>query len=98
VSQFRLVFTTEAQDVLKHLESPQYAKKPKKVRKTLGLIQQDPTYRGLRSHKYRSLHGSGGEDVWDSFVENNTPGAWRVFWHDGPAADCITIVTIGPHP
>lgn len=98
MSKFRLAFTTEAQDVLKDLESPQYAKKLKKGRKTLGLIQQDPSYPGLQSHKYRSLHGSRGEDVWDSYVENNTPGAWRVFWHYGPSADCITIVTIGPHP
>ena len=95
MSKFRLVFTSEANDVLRDLESPQYATKLKKVRKTLGLIQQDPSYPGFKSHNYRSLHGSGGEDVWDSYVENNTPGAWRVFWHCGPAEDHITIVTIG---
>ena len=98
MSTFRLLFTVEAQAVLKDLESPQYAKKLKKVRRTLGLIQADPMYPGLRSHKYRSLHGLGGEDIWDSHVENRTPGAWRVFWHYGPGADSITIVTIGPHP
>ena len=98
MSKFRLVFTSEANDVLRDLESPQCATKLKKVRKTLGLIQQDPSYPGLRLHKYRSFHGRNGEDVWDSYVENNTPGAWRVFWHYGPTEDHITIVTIGPHP
>lgn len=98
MSKFRLVFTSEANDVLRDLESPQCATKLKKVRKTLGLIQQDPSYPGLRLHKYRSFHGRNGEDVWDSYVENNTPGAWRDFWHYGPAEDHITIVTIGPHP
>ena len=38
------------------------------------------------------------EDIWDSYVENHIPGAWRVFWHYGPGADSITIVTIGPRP
>jgi len=39
--------------------------------------------------------------VWDSYVENKTPGAWRIFWHYGPdEADqkVITILAITPHP
>ena len=98
MSSFRLVFTTEARDVLQQLEQAQYAKKLAKVRKALGLLQRDPTYPGLHSHKYRSIHGSAGEDVWDSYVENHTPSAWRIFWHYGPGSDVITIIIIGPHP
>lgn len=48
---FRLVFSPGAADVLKDLESsPQYGRKLKKVRKTLGLIQRDPRHPGLNSH------------------------------------------------
>ncbi|GAA0597935.1 hypothetical protein HPO96_20880 [Kribbella sandramycini] len=95
---FKLVFTREAREVLEDLTSPQYAVKLKKVRKALGQLERDPRYPALNSHKYSSLHGSAGEEVWDSYVENHTPGAWRIFWHYGPSEDTITILTLGPHP
>ncbi len=53
---------------------------------------------GLHSHKYHSITGPNGEDVWESYVENRTPGAWRIWWIYGPDADTLTVVTIGPHP
>ena len=96
---YRLLFSREAQKILEDLAgSPQYAAKLRKVKKSLGLLQRDPRYPALQSHKYTSLSGSLGEDVWDSYVENRTPSAWRLFWHYGPGADVITVVTIGPHP
>lgn len=39
-----------------------------------------------------------GEEVWESYVENKTPGAWRLWWVYGPGADTLTIVIVGPHP
>jgi hypothetical protein len=57
-----------------------------------------PSYPGLHSHKYESLTGPGGEDVWESYIENKTPGAWRLFWVYGPDGDELTVVTLGPHP
>jgi hypothetical protein len=97
--KIRLQFAPAARDTLKDLEAQaQYEKKLRKVRKALGLLQRDPRYPGLNSHKYVSLHGANGEDVWDSYVENNSPAAWRIFWHYGPDEDVITILVIGPHP
>lgn len=93
-----LRFTKEAARVLEDLESPQYSKKLKKVRKALAQLERDPGYPALNSHKYTSLRGERGEAVWDSYVENHTPGAWRIFWHYGPDPDCLTIITVGPHP
>lgn len=95
---FILLFTDEAESVLDSLRATQYAKKLAKIRRTLGRIQQNPRHPGLNSHKYDSIEGVNGEEVWESYVENNTPSAWRVFWHYGPAQRAITIVTIGPHP
>lgn len=96
---YRLRFTKEAANILGDLESrKQYAKKLRKVRKALGQLQNNPRHPGLNSHKYSSLQGPGGEDVWDSYVENNTPSAWRIYWCYGPGPDQITIITIGPHP
>jgi hypothetical protein len=43
--------------------------------------------------------------MWDSYVENRTPGAWRIWWMYGPdeirddqAVAVITVLDIGPHP
>lgn len=95
----RLLFTPEAKAVLTSLsDSPQYVQKLKKVRKALALLEQNPRHPGLNSHKYQSLKGSDGSDVWESYVENKTPGAWRIFWQYGSPGDTIHVVSIGPHP
>lgn len=97
---YDLVYTTEAEKVINDLRSKaQYATKLKKVRKALRLLADPgPTYPGLNSHQYQSVKGPGGEPVWESYVENHTPSAWRIWWIYGPDADMITVVTIGPHP
>jgi hypothetical protein len=80
------------------------AGKLKKVRKALGLLQADPTYPGLHSHLYQHFPGLEKGKVWDSYVENRTPGAWRVFWmyvpnefRDDVETPVITVLAIGPH-
>jgi hypothetical protein len=73
-------------------------RKFRKIRKTLGLLSQDPRHPGLNSHKRQAEKGPGGEDVWESYVENNTPSAWRVFWYYGPAPGTVTVFAITPHP
>ncbi|CBT75317.1 MULTISPECIES: hypothetical protein [Glutamicibacter] len=96
---FELLFTEEASSQLDELESrADMAVKLKKVYKALGFLENDPKYPGLNSHKYSSLSGISGEDVWDSYVENRTPAAWRIFWHYGPKSGEITVLMITPHP
>lgn len=94
----QLRFTKEAQQVLKDLERPQYRVKLKKVRKALALLETNPRHPGLNTHKLQSVKSSDGAEVWDSYVENKTPGAWRLYWRYGPGDSVITVVTIGPHP
>lgn len=96
---YRLAFTREAAGALEALGTQNHLqKKLKKVQRALGLLQIDPRYPSLNSHKYSSLKGVNGEEVWDSYVENNTPSAWRIFWHYGPASNQITVLSITPHP
>jgi hypothetical protein len=93
-----LQYTAEAEKVIEDLRSPQYRTKLKKVRKALRLLQNPgPSHPGLSSHRYQSVPGPGGAALWESYVENRTPSAWRVWWIYG-AADDIVVVTIGPHP
>lgn len=94
-----LRYTHEAQQVINSLALPQYGRKLKKVTKALALLEQvGPRYPGLNSHPYQSIPGPGGATLWESYVENKTPSAWRIWWIYGPDTDEITIVTLGPHP
>lgn len=97
---FVLLYTHEAEKVIEELRTKQqYDAKLKKVRKALRLLEQvGPRHPGLHSHDYQSVPGPGGATLWESYVENKTPSAWRVWWIYGPVDGQITIVTIGPHP
>ena len=39
-----------------------------------------------------------GMKVWESYLENNTPGADRIFWAYGPKQGDITVIGLEPHP
>lgn len=64
----------------------------------LALLETNPSHPGLNTHKFSSLKGPGGEDVFEAYAENKTPAAWRVFWYYGPDKRQITILAITPHP
>ena len=83
--------------------------KYRKVVKCLRQLALDPRYPALSSHKYTTKTGPNGEEVWESYVENNVPAAWRVFWTYGPdesdlddpaapATKIISVLAITPHP
>lgn len=94
---FALLYTPTAQRVIEDLgTSNATIVKSKKVRKALKFLQElGPAYPSLNCHKYSSLTGPSGEDVWEIYVENHTPTAWRIWWVYGPDADNITIVAVG---
>lgn len=104
---YALRFTDDARKTLERLQSGGRSTeaKLKKVRKALGFLQQDPLYPGLNSHQYESFPGHGTDKVWDSYVENRTPAAWRIYWWYGPdeknangePLPVITVLLIGPH-
>lgn len=97
----QLLLTNKADQQLHDLEFDPDLKdlaKFKKVRKCLAYLQANPRHPSLETHEYRSIQGENGERVWEAYVENKTPGAWRVFWHYGPSKGQITIIAITPHP
>jgi len=96
---FELLFTPRADADLDALETdPGLAKRLKAVRKALGLLETNPRHPGLNTHKFNSLKGPGGAEVFEAYAENKTPAAWRIFWHYGPDKKQITILAITPHP
>ncbi len=70
----------------------------KKIGKALALLSNDPRHPGLNSRDIPSLTARYGERVWESYLENNTPSAERIFWVYGPNQGDITIIAIEPHP
>lgn len=96
---FSLVFTNEARANLRELERDRgLAKRLKAVRRTLAQLEANPRHPSLQTHEYESLTGPGGRKVFEAYAEQNTPAAYRVFWHYGPGRDQITVVAITPHP
>jgi len=74
------------------------AKRLNAVRKALARLEANPKYPALRSHRFFSLSGPNGEDVYVSYAEQNTPAAYRVLWCYGPGKGVITILAVVPHP
>lgn len=95
---FQLEFTAEARKTIKALKARDVVRYKKVLRTVKNLREAGPSYPGLNSHKYDSLTGPRGEDVWESYVENRTPSAWRIFWIYGPKPDELTIVSVSAHP
>ena len=84
--RFKLKLTSEAEESLNSLKKGD-PKKHKKVLKTLGLMELDLRHPSLNTHKYESMRGSNGKEVFEAYVENKTPAAFRVFWCYGPNRD-----------
>ena len=96
---WRPEFTHRASSDLDALESAAgLEKRLKAVRKALGLLETNPRHPGLSTHKFTSIKGPNGEEVFEACAENKTPAAWRIFWIYGPGRNKITILAITPHP
>ncbi|MDZ4257359.1 MAG: hypothetical protein U0974_06830 [Gemmatimonadales bacterium] len=75
----------------------------KKLFKAIGLLASNPRHPGLQSHEIAALsrrYSGGGKPrkVFQSYLENNTPGAGRLYWVYGPGPNMITLVGLEPHP
>jgi len=96
---FELIFTPQANSDLREIENdPSKRDILKAVRKTLGLMETSLRHPSLNTHEFTSLKGPNGEKVFEAYVQQKTPAAYRIFWYYGPDRKQITIVAITPHP
>lgn len=96
---FALNLTDRAKADLSKLESDAgVAKRLRAVRKTLARLESNPRHPGLQSHKFQSMSGPRGEEVFEAYAEQATPAAYRVFWYYGPETGQITVAAITKHP
>jgi hypothetical protein len=99
---YGLRFSKRAAETIRELDGgdPNQQAKLKKIRRALARLEADPRHPGLASHLYESFPVDRNVRVWDSYVENHTPSAWRIFWHYGPDEgdqSVITVLAITPH-
>jgi len=98
---FALVFTRRAQEELDRLEdSLRYAGLVKQIKKTLGFLQINPRHPSLQTHVFHALEHpyDPDEKVFEAYVQQQTPAAYRLFWCYGPEKGHITVIAITPHP
>ena len=70
----------------------------KKMGKAMAFLTNDPKHPGLHSHEIEALSKRYGMKVWQSYLENKTSGAGRIYWVYGPEKNDITIIGLEPHP
>ena len=70
----------------------------KKFVKALGFLSVNPRHNSLATHEISDLSRKHGMKIFQSYLENNTPGAGRLFWAYGPDKRDITILAVEPHP
>ena len=96
---YELIFTPQGDSDLLEIENdPAKRKVLQAVRKTLGFMETNLRHPSLNTHEYTSLKGPNGEKVFEAYVQQQTPSAYRVFWYYGPDRGQLTIVAITPHP
>ena len=61
-------------------------------------LSADPMYPSLHTHEIEPLSRRYGMKVWQSYLENKTSKARRMYWVYGPDQKDITIIGLEPHP
>lgn len=104
---FELLYQPTAQKTLEDLREKAKQSAPgsrqfglyKQIHKTLQLLQANPKHPSLQTHEFSMENPfNPKEKVFEAYAQNNTPGAYRVFWCYGPEKRQITIIAITPHP
>jgi hypothetical protein len=104
---FVLYWTDSAKESYNFLKNhPSEKKQYKAVKKCIQLLAANPRHPGLHTHEFKSLKGPDGRKIFEAYAQQNTPGAYRVFWFYGPdetgkdkkRIPVITILAIVPHP
>jgi hypothetical protein len=72
----------------------------KQVEKCVKLLLDNPRHPSLNTHEYDSIEHPyvKAQKVFEAYVQNRTPGAYRLFWCYGPDRQEMTLIAITPHP
>ena len=95
---FKLIFSPRAAQRLFELENDQSKRGLlKQVTKALGFLKENPRHPSLRTHKYKEFSEYYDKEVFEAYVQQHTPGAYRIFFYYSTKGE-ITIIAITSHP
>ena len=71
----------------------------KQIVKCLARLADNPRHPGLHTHEFASFENPfcAGQPAYEAYVQNKTPGAYRIFWCYGPERNEISVIAITPH-
>ena len=69
----------------------------KKFAKAVKHLQANPFHPGLSSHEIDDMTKRYSQKVFESYLENNTPGDRRMFWVYGPERGQSSVIGLEPH-
>jgi len=96
---FELDISDKAKEQLRDLKKDKgLAKRYKAIKKALKTLQSNPKHPSLQTHEFNSLKGPRGEKVFEAYAEQNTPAAYRIFFHYGHKRGLLSITSIERHP
>ena len=95
---FKLVFAERANEqYFEILDNPAKKNLAKQVEKTLEFLKINPRHPSLHTHKNQQLSHFHKRPIFQVYVQNYTPGAYRIFFIYS-AKNEITITSIEAHP
>ena len=70
------------------------------VKGTVRLLKENLRHPSLKTHEFSAMKNPYDQKgkVFEAYAQNNTPGAYRVFWVYGPEDKEITIIAVTAHP
>lgn len=96
---FTIRFTVEASTQFLSLQESRDKKAQyKAVGKAIAYMKINLRHPSLNTHKFDEMVSPFGGEVFESYAQNKTSGAYRIFWTYGPSKSEITILAITPHP
>ncbi len=96
---YKVKFTVEAEQQLILLKTAKGQQiQFKAVGKAIAYMKTNLRHPSLQTHKFDKIKSPFDSDVFESYAQNKTPGAYRIFWTYGPSKAEITILAITPHP
>jgi hypothetical protein len=88
----KLEFSEQAKLTLEQLKADGSKKGVfKQVRKALGFMETNLKHPSLNTHEFDEIKSPLGK-VFESYAQNNTPGAYRIFWVYGPGKGQIYVI------
>jgi hypothetical protein len=104
VPEFKKFYDGLVQKAQRHTIDKDETRLFKQITKAMGFLSTNPRHNSLNSHEIDELSDRYSKvvgykcKVFQSYLENNTPGAGRLYWTYGPGKAEMTIIGLEPHP